>query len=266
MEPLQFFSIGSGSSGNCYYLGTSSYGVLIDAGISIRTIKRELRDHGVQLSNIWGLFVTHDHTDHIKSVGVLGEVLHVPVYTTPEMFRGMNNNFRMTQKLTPSSVRFFKKGEHFTLRDFTIQAFPVSHDATDCVGYSFTYNDHRFVIATDLGFIGKEAAEHICRANYLVIEANYDEYMLKNGPYPYPLKERVRSHLGHLSNDHTAQFLASNPNPDLQYVFLCHLSKENNTPEKAYQTVHTALEAKGITIPHLIPLPRTVATQTYIFK
>ncbi|MCQ2338997.1 MAG: MBL fold metallo-hydrolase [Paludibacteraceae bacterium] len=266
MEPLQFFSIGSGSSGNCYYLGTSTYGVLIDAGISIRTIKKELRDHGISLSNIWGVFITHDHTDHIKSVGVLGEILHLPVYVTQEMFVGINKNYHMTQKLAPSSVRFYKKGEHITLRDFQIQTFPVSHDATDCVGFTFTYDNHRFVIATDLGYIGKEAAEHICKANYLVIETNYDEMMLKNGPYPYPLKERVRSHTGHLSNEHTAQFLASNPNPALTHIFLCHLSKENNTPDKAYEAVHNALEAKGIMVENLIPLPRTEATKIYILR
>ena len=128
------------------------------------------------------------------------------------------------------------------------------------------FNGKHFVIATDLGFIGKEAAEHIAKANYLVIEANYDDTMLKNGPYSYPLKERVRSHTGHLCNDHTAQFLASNPNASLTHVFLCHLSKENNTPEKAYTAVHEALEARNINIPHLMPLPRTEPTELFTLQ
>jgi len=266
MEPLRFFSLGSGSSGNCYFLGTSSYGVLIDAGLSAKYIKRTLRDHGIEFSNIWALLITHDHTDHIKSVGTLGEIYHIPVYVTREMFTGINRNYRVTEKLTTASTRFYKKGEHFTVRDFDIQAFPVSHDATDCVGYDITYNNKHFVIATDLGFIGKEVAEHAVKANYLVIETNYDDVMLKNGPYPYPLKERVRSHTGHLCNDHTAQFLASNPNENLSHVFLCHLSKENNTPEKAYNTVHDALTARNIEIPHLIPLPRTEPTTVFTLE
>lgn len=265
MEPLVFFSMGSGSSGNCYYLGTRQYGFIIDAGISVRTIKRELKLHNIKLSNIWGVFITHDHTDHIKSVGILGEVLHIPVYVTKEMRNGINRNYRVTEKIN-TCCHFYKKGEHVQIKDFDIQAFPVSHDATDCVGFTFTYNDKKFVFATDLGYIGKEAAEHITKANYLVIEANYDETMLKNGPYPYPLKERVRSHLGHLCNDHTAQFLASNYNSNLTHVFLCHLSKENNTPQKAFDTVNSRLVEKGITLQTLLPLPRTDATQTFTLE
>ena len=174
MDRLRFFSMGSGSSGNCYYIGTASYGFLIDAGVAVRTVKRELKEHGLSFENIWGIFITHDHTDHIKAVGVLGEKYHIPVYVTAEMHKGINRNYRVTEKLV-SAHKFYKKGDNIVIRDFTIQAFPVSHDASDCVGYSFIYGNQRFVIATDLGFIGKEAADHIVRANYLVIEANYDD-------------------------------------------------------------------------------------------
>ncbi len=265
MNRLRFFSIGSGSSGNCYYIGTGEYGFLIDAGVAVRTVKRELKEHGLSLENIWGVFITHDHTDHIKSVGVLGECCNLPVYITEEMHKGINRNYHVTDKLH-GCCRYFRKGETISVRDFKIQAFPVSHDASDSVGYSFEFGNQRFVIATDLGFIGKEAASYIVRANYLVIEANYDEMMLKNGPYPYPLKQRVKSHLGHLCNDHTANFLADNAAEHLSHVFLCHLSQENNTPVLAYETVHKALQERGVELELLRPLDRIVASPMYVFK
>ena len=263
-KKLRLLSMGSGSSGNCYYIGTGEYGFLVDAGVGVRTVKRELKKHHLSLEQIWGIFITHDHTDHICSVGVLGEKYHIPVYATREMHIGINRNYRVTEKLS-SSQKYYKKGEHIAIRDFTIQSFPVSHDASDCVGYSFTYEGKTFVIATDLGFIGKEVADHIAKADYLVIEANYDDMMLKNGRYPYPLKQRVRSYTGHLCNDHTARFLADNWPPTLTHVFLCHLSQENNTPELAFNTVNNALAQKGITVEVLQPLDRIAASDLYIF-
>lgn len=264
MDRLRFLSIGSGSSGNCYYIGTGEYGFLIDAGISVRTIKHVLKENNLDFEKIWGIFVTHDHTDHIKSVGVLGEKYHIPVYVTQEMRDGINRNYKVTDKLV-SCCKYFHKGELINVKDFTFQAFPVSHDATDCVGYSIKYRDQRFVIATDLGFISKEVADQIAKANYLVIEANYDEDMLQYGSYSYPLKQRVKSYLGHLSNIHTANFLADNWHDGLQYVFLCHLSQDNNTREIAYDTVNNALQAKGICPKLLYALQRTVPSQLYIF-
>lgn len=257
--------MGSGSSGNCYYIGTGEYGFLIDAGVATKTVIKELKEHGISFGNIWGIFITHDHTDHIKGVGALGEKYHIPVYATAEMHRGINKNYHVKEKLT-SCCKYYKKGETISIRDFEITSFPVSHDATDCVGYSFTYGNQRFVVATDLGYISKEVADYISRANYLVIEANYDETMLMNGSYSYPLKQRVKSHTGHLSNVHTANFLADNYNERLTHVFLCHLSQENNTPEIAFKTVNDALSAKGISLEVLTPLERTAASPTYIFK
>ena len=259
MDRLRFFSIGSGSSGNCYYIGTGEYGFLIDAGVGIRAIKKALKERGLSMDNIWG-------TDHIKSVGTLGCKCFRPIYLTADMHKGIDRNYRVTEKLLPSACKYFHKGERIVIRDFEIQSFPVSHDATDSVGYSFTYGDQCFVIATDLGYINKEAANHIAKADYLVIEANYDETMLKNGPYPYPLKQRVRSHVGHLSNEHTARFLADNPSGRLTHVFLCHLSQENNTPETARRAVTEALAEKGITLEMVQPLERMQPSQVYMFR
>lgn len=265
MDRLRFFSIGSGSSGNCYYIGTGEYGFLVDAGVSAKTVIKGLKDNNLSFENIWGIFITHDHTDHIKGVGALGEKYHIPIYATEEIHKGIKKNYHVKETLT-SSCKFFKKGEIVSIREFNIISFPVSHDATDCVGYTFIYGNQRFVVATDLGYISKEVADQIGKANYLVIEANYDETMLMNGSYSYPLKQRVKSHTGHLSNAHTANFLADNYQTQLTHVFLCHLSQENNTPEIAYKTVNDALTEKGISLEVLIPLERTTVSKMYIFK
>jgi phosphoribosyl 1,2-cyclic phosphodiesterase len=265
MSTLRFLSIGSSSSGNCYYVGTEHYGFLFDAGVNFRTVKRTLKENNIALEDIYGVFITHDHTDHIKYAGVLGEIHNIPIYSTKEIIDGINRN-PVTEPKLASSSHLFKKCEPVTIKDFTIQSFPTSHDASDSVGYAISYDNKTLVIATDLGFISKEVADQILKANFLVIETNYDKEMLKNGPYPYNLKQRVNSHTGHLSNEHTAHFLADNWHKNLSHVFLCHISGENNTLELAYQTVSKALAEKQITPKLLIPLPRLTPTEMFILK
>lgn len=265
MERLRFLSFGSSSSGNCYYVGNGSYGFLIDAGMPVKHIKHSLKEYGLLLENIFGIFLTHDHFDHIKYVGVFGEKHNIPIYATAEVFDGINRNSQIEPKPT-SCRKFFKKCDIVSIRDFTVQSFPVSHDASDAMGFAINYRNQTIVIATDLGFVGKEAADHIAKANYLVIEANYDENMLKTGAYPYHLKQRVSSHTGHLSNTHTANFLADNWHENLSHVFLCHISGDNNTSELALEAVQNALNAKQITPKVLCPLPRLTPSEMYIFN
>jgi len=196
MNKLQFQSFGSGSSGNCYYIGNASSGILIDAGLSVRSIRKNLRNIGLEFENIWGVFVTHDHADHIKAVGPLGEKYHIPIYSTRQVHEGIQRSYCVTEKLY-TSRKFIEKGETLELGDFKITAFPVSHDSTDCVGYTIEYKEKRFTFATDLGFIGEEAALHLSQADYLVLEANYDEQMLMQGAYPIHLKNRIIAKTGH---------------------------------------------------------------------
>ena len=265
MERLRFLSFGSSSSGNCYYVGNGSYGFLFDAGMPVKHVRHSLKEHNLSFENIFGIFLTHDHFDHARYVGVFGEKQNIPIYATAEVFNGINRNSQIDPKPT-SSRKFFKKCDAVNIRDFTIQSFPVSHDASDAMGYAISYNNQVMVIATDLGFVSKEAADHIAKANFLVIEANYDENMLKTGPYPYHLKQRVSSHTGHLSNTHTAKFLADNWHKNLTHVFLCHISGDNNTPEIALQTVKDALTAKNIEPKVIVPLSRLSASEMYIFE
>ena len=154
---IKFLSLASGSSGNCYYLGTDTYGILIDAGIGVRTIKKHLKDYGLALERVRAIFVTHDHADHIKSVGTLGEKYGIPVYSTPEIHAGINKNYCMTQKLV-SCMRYVEKDVTLNFRDFQITPFEVPHDGNDNVGYFIQAEDKHFCFITDIGHITNTVA------------------------------------------------------------------------------------------------------------
>ncbi|MCI1648683.1 MAG: MBL fold metallo-hydrolase [Bacteroides sp.] len=264
---VKFISLASGSSGNCYYIGTDTYGILIDAGIAARTIKKILRDSGVGMESIRAVFITHDHADHIKAVGGLGEKLNIPIYTTSLIHEGINKSYCMTEKLH-DSVRYLEKYHPMQLEDFQIESFEVPHDGTDNVGYCIEIDGKVFSFLTDLGEITPTAAKYICKANYLILEANYDDEMLRMGTYPQYLKERISSRTGHMSNLDTADFLAENITEHLKYIWLCHLSKDNNHPELAYKTVEWKLKNKGIQIGkdvQLFTLKRNTPSDIFIF-
>jgi len=245
MDKLRFFSIGSGSSGNCYYFGNSTRGILIDAGLSPRTIRKELKQIGVDFSNIMGIFVTHDHQDHIKSIGTLGEKFNIPIYATAKTHRGMDQSYGMTQKLS-SSKRFLENGQNINIGEFNIASFPVSHDGTDNGGFFIKYRNHRILFATDLGYVTDPLFRFIQDSNIIILEANYDLEMLKNGKYPFYLKQRVLSNTGHLGNMEAGTFLADHWHPELKHIYLCHLSNDNNHPELAKKTVEMCMAGKGI--------------------
>lgn len=240
----KFFSLGSGSSGNCYYLGTKEYGILIDAGVGIRNIKKALREYGVSFENIIGILITHDHADHIKTIGCLGDKFNIPVYTTETIHQGILRN-RAVQASLIQSKRVIEKEQSFSIKDFTVTAFEVPHDSIDNVGYHIEFEGQTFVLITDIGCITDKIRHYASRANHLVIEANYDEYMLQTGKYPYYLKQRIGNGMGHLSNRLSAEFLASIYNEQLQNIWLCHLSQDNNRPEIAYKAIEEALNGKG---------------------
>ena len=266
---IRFLSLSSGSSGNCYYLGVDTYGILIDAGIGVRTIKKYLREYGIALETVRAVLITHDHADHIKSVGTLGEKYGIPVYTTPEIHVGINKNYCMTEKLSEKSARNLYKEIPVKLDDLVITAFEVPHDGSDNVGYCIEVGGHVFSFLTDLGHITPIAAKYISKANHLVIEANYDEEMLRMGPYPHHLKERIVSLNGHMCNRDTGEFLAEHMDENLQHIWLCHLSKDNNHPELAYKTVEYVLKNKGILVGkdvYLATLKRNVPSEFHEFE
>lgn len=265
---VKFISLASGSSGNCYYLGTDHYGILIDAGIGIRTIRKTLKEINIPIDSIKAVFVTHDHADHIKAVGHLGEKFHIPIYTTARIHEGINRSYCMTEKLN-GSAHYLEKEQPMVLGDFLIESFEVPHDGTDNVGYCIEIGGKVFSFLTDLGEITPTAAKYILKANYLILEANYDEEMLKMGPYPKYLKERIASNTGHMCNADTAEFLAENITEHLRYIWLCHLSKDNNHPELAYKTVEWKLKNKGVLVGkdvQLLALKRNTPSELYVFE
>lgn len=245
MEPLVFRSLASGSSGNSYYIGTRYRGILIDAGIAARTIQHDLREMGLDFQNIMAVIVTHDHADHIRAVGTLGEKVHLPIYTTPQIHEGIDRNYGVREKLR-TSRRYIEKNKTFDVGGIKITALSVSHDSTDCLSYVVDFLGQRFMLVTDCGTPSTELEEYMMTTNHLVIEANHDEHMLLNGPYPTYLKQRILSPLGHQSNATCGQVLQRVYNKGLRNIWLCHLSPENNTPQVAYDTVAQALLDIGV--------------------
>jgi len=258
---LNFCSLSSGSSGNCYYIGNEFHGILIDAGISATSIRKFLKDIGISMQTIMGVMITHNHIDHIRGLEVLTRKNSLPAFTTHKIWESI---LTPQKKISRDCIREISLQQKFHLAGFDIEAFPVYHDAPETIGFHICAGDKKITIATDLGHICQTAAPYIKEANLLVIESNYDEEMLVNGNYPYYLKARIKSDHGHLGNHQTSVFLADIFNDNLSHICLAHLSKNNNTPEKALQTLQLAFSERGINLnsQHLISiLKRNVPTE-----
>jgi len=245
---LRFLSFGSGSSGNCYYLYTETDAILIDSGVGVRHLKKWFQAGGFRFQDIHAVLVTHDHADHVKSVGSISYENQLPVYTTRLVHQGIRRNYCVRHKIAPEYMKVIEKGTSFTIGEFTITPFEVPHDSTDNVGYEIKCGDITFCLMTDIGYVTDEMKQFISAANYLVIEANHDEEMLSRGPYPQYLKDRILGQSGHLSNKNCAVALAENATEQLRHVWLCHLSEENNHPELARKTIDSVLRSYGIIV------------------
>jgi phosphoribosyl 1,2-cyclic phosphodiesterase len=240
---LNFCSLSSGSSGNCYYIGNEFHGILIDSGISATSIRKFLKNMGTSIQTIMGILITHNHIDHIRGLEVLTRKNSIPAFTTRKIWESI-----LTPKMNISRdcVREIPVQKGFHLSGFDIEAFPIFHDAPETIGFQICAGGKKITIATDLGHICQTAAPYIREANLLVIESNYDEQMLVNGRYPYYLKTRIKSDHGHLGNHQTSVFLADIFNDSLSHICLAHLSKNNNTPEIALRTLQQTFSERGI--------------------
>ena len=245
---MKFISFGSGSSGNCYYLQDEDKGnaILIDAGVGIRKLKKYFREYDINAQTIQGILVTHDHADHIKSLGTLSNELGIPVYATALVHQGIQRLHGAFKKVAPTSIVNIDKETEFYITDFCVNAFSVPHDASENVGYSVRLGDDVFTLMTDIGAPTDIVKQKIRQTHHLVVESNYDEEMLRRGPYSQFLKDRIRSGTGHISNHQTAQLLLETLHPDIKHVWLCHLSEENNHPELARKTIELELRSCGI--------------------
>ena len=237
---MKICSIASSSSGNCIYIGTTSTHILIDAGISGKRLKAGLDVIGLEPEMIDGILITHEHSDHIKGLGVVSRKYNIPVYATELTWRKIISS-GLTGDINENLFRRITPDTDFLIKDLLIHPFKTSHDAVQPVCYTFTKDKKKISVATDLGCYDSYIKEKIMNSDLIFIEANHDIEMLKNGNYPYYLKKRILSDKGHLSNEMSGRLISEVLNNNLQYIVLGHLSKENNHPRLAHDSVRSEL-------------------------
>ena len=230
---MRLCSIASGSSGNCIYVGSEATHLLVDAGISGRRVESGLNDLGLTGRDLDGVLITHEHADHISGLGVLARKYHVPVFATRGTIDAMLRTGSLG-KLDASLFQEVREDEKFTLKDLTVNPMHISHDAAQPVAYRIAYGDKRVGVCTDLGVYDDYTVESLRGMDVLFVEANHDVNMLQVGPYPYYLKQRILGDRGHLSNENSGRLLS-------RLLHDKHLSKENNLPELAYETIRMEL-------------------------
>jgi len=228
-------ALASGSKGNSILIDGPDGSLLVDAGLSARELMRRLAHLGASPDRLAGILVTHDHSDHLRGVRVLAKRLGLTVYGTADTVKA-------AQLPESASVKVVTPGEEFAVAGFTIKPFSLPHDARDPVGFLLDRGGVKIGIATDLGYATALIKRRLAGCDMLVLESNYDENMLMEGPYPWFLKQRIRSRKGHLSNEDSSQILKELLHPGLQRVILAHLSEVNNCPEVA---LHEAVGAVG---------------------
>ncbi len=237
---MEFLSISSGSSGNCYYVGTSSTHILVDAGLSGKKIEEGLNTIGRTCGDINAILVTHEHSDHIKGLGVLARRHGIPIYTTAGTAHELQHMNKIG-KVDPGLYHEIEPDIPFTIGDVTVDPSTIWHDAADPVCYCLTDGRAKVSIATDLGNFDDYIVNKLKDADVMVIEANHDIKMLEAGWYPYDLKQRILSNHGHLCNERGGQLIRALLNNHIKGILLGHLSKDNNVPELAYQAVKLEL-------------------------
>lgn len=241
----RFCSLFSGSSGNCTYISSGDSGILIDAGVSAKRIRDALAAREVDLSSIRGIFVTHEHSDHIAGVRVLAKQCGCPVYASKGTLLGMDK----AHALPETDIFALGAGESVAVGDLQISAFATPHDTPESTGYAVeTADGTKLAVATDMGELLKPVFDILCGCDVVLLESNHDVAMLRSGPYPPFLQERILGRRGHLSNAACAAALPALVSAGVSRVMLGHLSDKNNTPSLAYDTACTALREAGITV------------------
>ena len=233
---MRLCSIASGSSGNCIYVGSDSTHLLVDTGISKKRIEESLAELEVKGEELNGILITHEHSDHIQGLGVFCRKYEVPIYATRGTIAGICA-CKTLGKMPDGLFHEIASDETFDIGDLTVKPFSISHDANEPTGFRIEKEKKAVAVATDLGIYDDYIVENLKGLDAVVLEANHDIHMLEVGPYPYPLKRRVLGDHGHLSNELSGRLLCSILHDKMKYIMLGHLSRENNFPELAYETV-----------------------------
>lgn len=236
---LKFCSLYSGSSGNSFFVQSGKSKILIDAGVSCKKIVDALASINVAIENIDAIFVTHEHIDHVQSIGTISKKYDIPVYANRKTWKAMPNQ---SAKISEKNIYYFRNNEEFNFKDLKIFPFSIPHDAANPCGFNIYNNDSKISIATDIGHMDENVLENLKHSKFVLLESNYEPEVLKCSPYPYKLKERIASPIGHLSNIEAGKTINYLSNFGLENVMLGHLSKENNFPELAYKSVLEQIE------------------------
>ncbi len=238
--------LASGSRANCTMVASSTTRILVDAGLSCRETFKRLRALGERPEELSAILITHEHSDHIAGLQRLAAKLDVPVFVTAPTHHAWNKAMRDDEGQIPELPKpeHFASGCRFQIGDIEITPFTIPHDATDPVGFTFRTEGVKIGYATDLGYMPVSVRDHLRGCDVLVIESNHDVEMLRGGPYPWSVKQRVMSRVGHLSNDALAEFFSSDYDGGAAYVILAHLSEQNNHPEIARAAAETALHGR----------------------
>lgn len=251
---MEFYTLASGSGGNCSLVRAGSTLLLFDAGISCRRIEQSLKALGLTLGDLSAVFLTHEHADHIGGLKTLAKKCSAPIYAS----RGM-------AAALPAIPRVLAAGDALDLPGCRVRSFSTSHDAADPVGYRVDSADGSLGILTDTGFVTDAAREALTGVDTLLLEANHDIELLKSGPYPYFLKQRILGSEGHLSNAAAAEFARFAAEHGTRDILLAHLSKENNTPALAEYAVGRALQSAGISV-RLGVAPRETMSEVHLCR
>ncbi|HZQ90847.1 MAG TPA: MBL fold metallo-hydrolase [Terriglobales bacterium] len=235
--------LASGSRGNCAVVSSSRTAILVDAGISCRETFKRMRSVGLDPHRLSAIVISHEHSDHVDGLAVLARKLGVPVYMTEPTCREWERTLKDAQDPSPvlEKREFFHAGRGFSVGDIQVFSFTLPHDAADPVGFTFRAEGVKVAIVTDLGYLPASVAQQLQRCDLLMIESNHDIEMLRGGPYPWSVKQRVMSRVGHLSNSALADFFSAEYDGSATFVVLAHLSEQNNHPEIARRAAEQAL-------------------------
>lgn len=233
---MRICSIASGSSGNCIYVGSDTTHLLVDVGISGKRTESGLKELDLSMRDIDGIFITHEHADHIAGLGVLGRKYGIPIYATKGTIKAIKNTSSVGE-IPEELFQPICADEKIIIKDIICNPMRISHDAAEPVAFRISHGRKKVGIITDLGTYNDYTVECLKGMDALLLEANHDVNMLQVGPYPYYLKQRILGDRGHLSNERAGQLLCDLLHDKLQAVMLGHLSKENNLPELAYEAV-----------------------------
>lgn len=239
---MRFCSLYSGSSGNSIFVSSNNTKILIDAGLSGKMIESALASISETGNEIDAILVTHEHSDHIKGVGILSRKYDIPIYATSRTWEAMGTSLGSIKDYNIKTI----EGDCLNIKDMDIIRYGISHDAADPSGYCINCSGKKISIATDLGCFSSEIKHEIMDSDVILLESNHDVEMLKFGPYPYYLKRRVLSNTGHLSNDDCGKAILEMQNGKSKRIVLGHLSNTNNYPDLAYKTVYNILKEGNV--------------------